>query len=299
MQTNGPAAGWSWLKRGLNIGFEHPRVLFGAGALLLGYAVVVVILQEGLEYLFDLSPHAQLALTGVLMVVGAVIHPVLGAGFLRLMAAVEHGRPVGALSLLDAFRRDQGVSRVVVTGLCLTAIYVLFLALLWLTVAPDLGSWYMQIMALGPHPARDALPALPHGTGTAVAIAIVFFIFYSAAYAIAMGQAAMRAQAPMEALRDGVVGAFKNVLPLLVLALTSMVGLVVFAVALGIALLIVGALLSLISKALAMVLIIAVYLGIVLLAYVVIFGVMYAMWRDVAGDEPGDPSESMAISVEA
>lgn len=301
MQTKGPGAGWFWLTRGLNIGFQHPKVLFGAGALFLVYAVVVNGLQILVQDVLKPPPGELLAFIGLMMLVGAVISPILCGGFLRVMDAADHGRPARALGLFDAFRAGHGAGQLVVLGLCLMLVYVVLLALLYFTVGHDVGAWYMQTMAQMAHGGKDVvMPPLPSGFAATVALLLVFYIFYSAAFAIAMGQVALCGQAPLAALRDGLVGALKSVLPLMVLAITGMIGAIVFVVGVAIALVVITLLASLIgSKVVALVLVGAIYLALLLLLCVVVVGVMYAIWQDVADGGQRDAIDVPVTSVEA
>lgn len=300
MQVRGPSAGWSWLVRGLNAGFHHPKVLFGAGLLFMLYVVLVAGLQILVQRVWVPSPVETLVLTGLMMLVGAVVYPLLCGGFMRVMDAVENGRPARASGVFDLFRRGQGGRSIVILGISLMLIYLVVVLLLFFTVGRHVGGWYMQLMASNlPGATHAVFPPLPSGFGATLALLMVFFIFYSGAFAIAMGQVALRAQPPRTALRDGMAGALKNGLPLVVLAVVGTLGAIVFAVGVAIVVLMITLLASLLSKALALVLTVAIYLAMMLLMYVVVFGVMYAVWQDVAGGGQHDADEMPATSVEA
>jgi hypothetical protein len=105
-------------------------------------------------------------------------------------------------------------------------------------------------------------------------------------YAIGFGQVALGGRRIGEALGDGFAGTLKNVLPIVLLAVLSVIGM--FALVLVVT--IVGGILAvvggLVHKVLGMLLIMPVYIGMLLVIYVVMFGVMYFMWRDICGDAP-------------
>ena len=84
------------------------------------------------------------------------------------------------------------------------------------------------------------------------------------------------------ALLEGVAGAVRNLLPLLVTAAVAFALLM----AAAIALLLVGAVLALLHPVLAVAVFLPLYMAFVLVVYVVMFGVMYHLWRDIAGDAP-------------
>ncbi len=162
---------------------------------------------------------------------------------------------------------------------------MLFMALLYFTVGHGVGAWYMQMVsatAKGTAP-LNASPDFPDGFALVVALMAVYFIFYSAAFAIGMGQAALRERPVMAAIGDGIAGAVKNVLPLLVLTICGLVAYLVFALAAGMVFAILMVIGALLSPVLAMLLVIPLYAAMMMVIYIVMFGVMYALWQDVAG----------------
>jgi hypothetical protein len=105
-------------------------------------------------------------------------------------------------------------------------------------------------------------------------------------YAIGFGQVALGGRSVGAALSDGIAGTLRNVLPIVLLALLAVAAVFALVLVVGI----VGGILALVGglvhKALAMVLVMPVYLGMLLVVYVVTFGVMYFMWRDICGEPP-------------
>ena len=105
-------------------------------------------------------------------------------------------------------------------------------------------------------------------------------------YAIGFGQVALGGRSIGAALGDGLGGTLKNVLPMLVLVVLAVAAM--FALALVVSL--VGGILmlvgSLVHQSLGLLLVMPVYIGMLLLFYVVMFGVMYFMCRDICGVAP-------------
>lgn len=284
MKASGPAAGWSWLVRGINTGRRNPKAVFGAAGLLalcgLAPSAVQLLLQKTLEP----APATLLAMMGAMLVVGAVLYPLLCGGFLQVIDAADAGRPTRATALFAPFRGGHGGRELVLLGVGLMLVYVAVLALVMLTVGRELGAWYMQVLAQAAAggAAGATPPTLPAGFGATFALLLVFGLFYSGVYAIGMGQAALAGRSALDALRDGFVGAARNLLPLLVLAACGFgVGLaaaLLIGLLVGVVLLVAG----LLSQVLALVLLVPLYAALILVVYVVMFGVMHAMWRDIA-----------------
>jgi hypothetical protein len=215
MRAMGPAAGWSWLMSGFTVMKRHPWTIIGAAALFTVCMIVPMALQFLLQQLA--MPHGDAVMIVLLlasMLVFSTLYPVLMGGFMRVIDANHNDRPVNAWMVLSPFRPGQGGLRIALFGLGMLVIYVAFLAALLSTVGHGLLSWYLQLLehqSLGVPP--QALPPLPPGALATFALLTVFFLFYSGAIAIGVGQTSLRDQSPLAALRDGIAGAFKNVCP--------------------------------------------------------------------------------------
>lgn len=125
---------------------------------------------------------------------------------------------------------------------------------------------------------------------------MVVAIFMMGFYSIGLGQVALGNRSVFGAIGDGIVGALKNLLPLLMLV----VGTILLWIAVGIGFGILALLLALIGKLvglwLVFVLIIPLYIVLLLLVFTSMFGVMYHLWRDVCG---GDIATGTAEAVAA
>ncbi|HSR65422.1 MAG TPA: hypothetical protein VLM17_07475 [Xanthomonadaceae bacterium] len=284
MKASGPAAGWSWLVRGINTGRRNPGAVFGAAGLLALCGLAPSAVQLLLQATLKPAPAALLALMGAMMLVAAVLYPLLCGGFLQVIDAAEAGRPTRATALFAPFRRGRGGGQLVLLGVCLLLVYLAALALVMLTVGRGLGAWYLQVLAQAAAggAAGATPPTLPSGFGATFALLLVFGLFYSGVYAIGMGQAALGGRDAMQALRDGFVGAARNLLPMLVLAVCGLVAGLVAALLAGLLIGVVALLAGLLSKVLALALVVPLYVALIVVLYAMMFGVMHAMWRDVA-----------------
>ena len=134
------------------------------------------------------------------------------------------------------------------------------------------------------------MPPLPDGIGTLVGLLVIFGLFFNGVYALSFGQAALGGRGIGEAIGDGIAGTFKNVLPLLVMLVVVLVAGVVAMVAVGLVMALLAAIGSLVHPAVAMLLVAPVYLALLVAIYVIAFGVMYYMWRDICGDAAPVPA---------
>jgi hypothetical protein len=147
-----------------------------------------------------------------------------------------------------------------------------------------IGHWYMEVLTAQ----TNHLPpptTLPDGFWTTFLLVGLFCIFLLGFYAIGLGQVTLSNRSVFGAVGDGIVGALKNVLPLLMLTL----GLIVVWICLAICFLIAVLLVTLLSKLagawLALVLLVPLYIALFLATFTIMFGVMYHLWRDVCGDD--------------
>jgi hypothetical protein len=303
LRAMGPGSGWSWLKRGINLGARNPKAIFGAAALLMLVALVPSALQLGAQFGLGLQGGALLGVVGLATLASVVLMPPLVGGFLRIIDATEHGRPAHPTALFDVFKQGQGAGRLIGFGLLMTVIYVVVFALvLRLAFGEGFFDWYWQVMNLATqqHGAIDphAVPPMPEGMsghiGRVMAFGIVFVLFIGGVYAIGFGQIALSSRSIGGALVDGVVGAFKNLLPILVLAICSFgLGLLLM-IGVGLLVALLAVVGGLVHPALSLLLALPVYLGMLLVIYVVMFGVIYHLWRDVCGEEPPLRNDAVA-----
>jgi hypothetical protein len=283
----GPGAGLSWLIRAVQLGRHNARAVFGAVALLALVASVPQILQIVLESVFRLGPADSVMVAGVMVLLTMAIAPPMFGGVLRVIDAAEHGRDTHALAVFEGYRPDHAAGRMVTLGLLMGLLNLaMFLLVIWL-FGDDLFAWFDKVQAASLEEDQAALQALvqapPSGFRTVMMIGMFFGMFMGSVGAIAFGQVALADARVLPALRDGIVGTLKNALPILVMAAVAFVVMIPFVIVCALVLLLLGTIGALIGASFAMLLMLPAYLGMVLALYVVVFGVMYYLWRDVCG----------------
>lgn len=282
----------------INLGSRNAGAIFGGAALMLMAGLVPSILQA-IGHGFSSSPI--LAWVIPMMAVGYwlfVMMP-LGAGFYQLIHATETGRPTRAMSIFEVFRDTPMVLRM--AGLGLSVILLVFIIglvmrlLLGQDFVAGLAGW---IQALGTIDQQNpVLPPAPEKLGVFVAMSLLFGMFFGGVYMLAFGQAALGDGKLSGALKDGLIGAFKNVLPLLLVSLLCLVmgavGLVVFVLVVGL-LVVVG---SLVNAGFGPLIMLPVYFGWTMLVYVIAYGVGYFMWRDVCSGQEVVPGRGHHVTL--
>ena len=297
-RTAGIGAGWRWLMGAINLGSRNAGAIFGAAALMLVAGLVPSILQA-VGQAISTSPVLALAILVVVVGYWLFVMMPLGAGFYRLIHATETGQTARATSIFEVFRDTSMVLRMAGLGLGVMLLAFIIGLLMSLFLGQDfvagLAAWMQALETMDQQ--NPVLPPAPDKLGLFVALALLFGIFFSGVYMLAFGQAALGGQKVSAALKDGFVGTFKNVLPLVLL---SLLGLVLGGVVLVVFLLVAGLLMvvgSLVSPMLGLVLMLPVYLGLLLLLYVVAYGVGYFMWRDVCGGQEVTPDSGHSVTL--
>lgn len=282
----GAMASIDWLKQAVNLGRTNPKAIFGGAVLLVvaifALALVMALLVGGLGMAL---PEGG-AVTGGLsiLVAGGVmaLMATLIAGYLRLLDAVETGRPASAGDVFSAIGQGGTAIRAIAFMLVLMLAQNLLVFGLIGALAPEFGSWYLENMRASVSGASP--PAeLPSGFGLAMVVTWVIGMFAYGVQSIGFGQIALRDQGVGAALSDGVRGAAKNLLPLVVLFLAMVLAAIALAIAMVILVLLVGMLGKLVGNWLLVLVGIPLYVAFVVGLIVVMFGVMYFMWRDICG----------------
>ncbi len=289
----GPGRGWGWLKQAINLGRNNPKAVFGATALMAAVALIPSMLQLLLQLVFKESPGTIMAVVGVMTLVSMVVTSLLIGGLLRVIHAAENGQPTHATAVFDTFSQGQVRGRLIGFGVLMMVIYVGVFVLVVSLFGKDFMSWYWELItsaqamqASGGAATPPDLANMPQGLGRIMAVGSLFGLFMGGVYAIGFGQVAVGGRSIGEAFMDGLRGTIKNVLPIVVLAVVTIMAMLLLVIGVvlvaGIITLVAGA----ISKVLAFALLVPIYFGMILLVYVVMFGVMYFMWRDICMDTP-------------
>ena len=294
----GPGHGWSWLARAVNLGRNNARAVIGGIALVALVALLPSLVQMLAQQALPGSPDALLAVIGLTTLVSLLVFPPLIGGALRVIDAAERGQPARPGDVFQAFRAGGGSGRLIGFGLAMTAIYLLVFGGIIAAFGTGLPEWYGQYMEVvqrsmeagGKPPSPDQIPMPPSGLGVVMALCALAGLFLGGAYGIGFGQVALGGRGVFAALADGFAGALKNLLPIIVLAILSVVAMLALVLVVTIAgglLMLVG---GLVHPVLAALLALPVYAGMILLMYVVMFGVMYHMWRDICAAPTQPPA---------
>ncbi|MEN4901889.1 hypothetical protein [Luteimonas sp. TWI1437] len=305
IRSVGAGHGWQWLVQAVNVGRGNPRAVYGAVAIVSLLALLPSVLQLVLQLAFGLDAQSQLMLIGALSLVSILVYPLLIGGVLRVIDAVEHGRPARPGDLFSVF--SVGAGRLVGFGLLMGALYIATFYTLVSLFGDGVPEWYLEIMTITqemgasqtPPSAPPELPMPPAGIGPLMALGLLFGMFYATVYAIGLGQVALGGRSVFAAFGDGVLATLKNVLPVLVIAALAMAGGFALILVFGVVASLVTIVAGLLHPALGGFLVLPMYLALLLVLYVVMFGAMYVMWRDICGDAaaPAGPPPGSTIEL--
>jgi hypothetical protein len=110
-RSNGPLAGFGWLKRGINVGHGNPKALLGGASLLLLACLVpsLVTLPIRFHGLDTGTPPDTMTIVWIMVVsaiAGLLVLP-LYAGYLQVIDAAERGLPTRATSSIPIARATR------------------------------------------------------------------------------------------------------------------------------------------------------------------------------------------------
>ena len=299
-RSNGPLAGFDWLKRGINVGYANPKAVLGGAAFLLLMAFVPALITLPIQFgVMRAGSQPDWTAFGLVMAIsvlaGLLLIPLYG-GYLQVIDAAERGLPARARDIFQPYRQG-GALRLIGYGLAIFGVYVAALGIIIAASGMGIARWYAQLMTAQLHHQPLPADAMPDGIGMAVALVMVFGLFMMGAYAISLGQVALRRRNIFAAIGDGFAGALKNVLPLLVFVISLLVAFIVFVVVI----VLLAGLLTLLGKLagtwLVLLLVAPLYIGVMVAVYATMFGTMYYLWRDVCGDD--DHVSAVAQSIAA
>ncbi|WP_456990483.1 hypothetical protein [Lysobacter sp. A286] len=295
-----PMAGFDWLKRGINLGRNNPVAVFGGAALLLVAMLVVgVVAMLGAAAMFAMLGDNLVGMVIIGMLVGVLVLVVMGmlmVGYWRLIDAAENGRPARVVDVFSGLGDMATSSRLIGLLVLMAIVQNVIMAALLSVFAGGVMTWYLQMMqsqALADPTAMMA--SLPAGLGAAYLVMMVVGMLFFAIQSVAIGQICLRRRGVFAAFGEGVAGAFKNVLPLLVLFVSYVVAMIVLVIIAGIVVLVVSLLGKFLGMWITMLIGIPLYLLFLLAVCVVAFGVMYHLWRDVCegGSDATTPAEAL------
>jgi hypothetical protein len=295
-RSRGPLAGFGWLRNAVNLGHGNPKAVFGGAALVLLLSLLPSAVTMPLQFGMTPGP-AMLGLVMAISVIGGLLLVPVLAGLLGVIDASENGRPAKATDVFGPYRRGEWL-RLVGYGVAMIGVYIVAAAIVIAIAGAGVWRWYMQAMTMqqgeADPAALQALQTLPDGFGIAMALVMVLGLLIGGVYSISLGQVALGGRGVFGAIGDGIAGSFKNVLPLIVLAVCGLVAGIVLALVFGLAFGLLAVAAKLVGDWLMFALLVPVYLGAMLMLFVVMFGVIYHLWRDVCGGgEHGATAEAL------
>ena len=279
----GPLAGIGWLKSGINLGRTNSKAIFGGAALVLVGTLLPSAITFPLQKAMAADPRTFGIIMLISMLAGLLLAPLIG-GFFAVIDAAENGRPTKATNVFALYRRGT-FARMVGFGVGMLVLYAIAMGLVLAVVGTGIVHWYMAVLAAQANHHPEAIPSLPAGFGAALALGCVLWLLITGVYAIALGQVALAGRPTLNALRDGLSGSLKNLLPLLVMVIVGFFAMLVFMLVFGLLVVLLALLGKLVGMWLMIALVVPLYIAMFLALYVVMFGAMYAMWRDICADD--------------
>lgn len=297
-RSRGFLAGFGWLKRGIGVSIRHPKPALGGAAFLMLAVLGVTLIMLPMEfYLLRSSTPPSAASFGLIMVVsmllGLLVLP-LYAGYLQVIAAAEAGLSARAGDIIKPYREGK-VLRLIGYGIAMTLVYIALFGLIIALRGNGITDWYMQALTAQ----ANHLPpptTLPDGFGMTMLLTFLLGIFMIGFYSVGLGQVALHDRGVVGAIGDGVVGAMKNLLPLLMLAVCGLLAWIAMSICIGIAAMVIILLGKLISQWLALVLLVPLYVALFLVVFAAMFGVIYHIWRDICGDDVATDAAEVIVA---
>lgn len=293
------ASPFRWLMKALDSGRKQPRALIGGFALMLLVAVLPSVPQVYIEHVVKPPMATLMAVYGAVMVFSLLVVPPVMGGALRLLHRCELGQPAAATDVFEGYRDGGFARRMIGTALLCMLVYLAIFAVLYLAMPSKdfVVELFARSMATPPGGQPD-MAGMPPPSGWLllwfpVAMVVLFVSMHG--YLLAYLQAALGGRGAVDATVTGFAAMLRYVLPFAVFTAAAVAfgGVLVFFVAI-IVILVLG-LLAMVSPVLAVALAVPVYLGLMLVMYVVMFGFYYHAWRDIFGE----PAEAPADALEA
>lgn len=286
-RSNGPLAGFAWLAGGIDVGFGNARAVFGGSAILLLACIVPMLVQLPMHFGIlrvgaELTPWTLGLIFVASGLVGLLLIP-LHAGYLRVIDASERGLPARARDIFEPYRQGEAW-RLIGYGLAMLVVDVAVFGSVLVAMGGGLFRWYLQL-ATAQANYQSPTTALPSGFGTTIVLLFVAGLFLLGVRAVALGQVALGRRSVGQAIVDGLSGALKNVLPLLVFVASLLVAMILFVIVI----ILLAGLLTLLGKLagtwLVLLLVIPLYIAVMVVLGAALAGMMYYLWRDVCGDD--------------
>jgi hypothetical protein len=309
----GLGAMFGWVLDALRFLGKRPGTAIGAAAISIVFGFLIAVPVYVAMYL-AMRGHAgglagmatgagALAMPGLLAQMGVgyaltlllalVLHPPLTAGWIRLCAAIDAGRPASAFDLFAPFREPGTWLRTVLYALLAAVAFVVAVGLL-LLLFRDVFLGMFQMFAAS---FTGGTPELPQGLFLAYLVSGLVLFALEFVFLVGMGEVAMRDTRPVAAFAGACSAVGRNLHKLVVFAIgLAFVGLVVGLV-LGLLFAVVAGVLIALSPGTANVLVLVLEIPIMLVLYPVVYAGMYYVWRSMLGGDavPAPPPSADAM----
>jgi len=306
--ATGPLAGLTWLKRGINLGRHNARAVFGGAAILMFLWLVPSVVQLMLMAMLRPGPMGASIIGVVTTLLAIGLLPPLVGGYLRLIDASENGQPATAGDIFAPFRHGGDARRLISFGAIMLVSSLILFAVLLEFFGEGIAEWFTKIMTLsqqtGGQLDPSQVPEAPEGLGRLIGLGSIAFLLFGSVWAIGFGQVALGRQRVRTAIADGIMGTLKNMLPLLFAAIVVALAFLPLGLVLGLVFKVLEVGGSLIHPVFGAALLLLANVAFMVVMYVVMFGVMYHLWRDVCGatqaqgDRPPPPSNTNNHQIE-
>ena len=296
-----------WVSGALHLLVTHPGAMLGAGAIMLGVAILVSVpmivmmapmmadLSANPTHAADPAALAQMgagrigALYGLTLLLNLVLMPPLVMGWMRLLRSLDAGHGGSALDLLAPYRDGaawlRGIGFTVLAIVAAIVLIALFAAAFWSPISGLMAQAAANQVAV----LNGQTPAPPEFSG-ALVFGYFAFVFgmglFQLGSFVGFAELALRPTSSVPAaLGRGLLGVLRNLPWLIVWALAlSLVAIVVMLVV-GLVLGLLGAVLAMVSPKLAFALFILLYIPILLAIYPLMHAGAYLAWKDMLGDD--------------
>jgi MFS family permease len=292
------AAPFRWLMKSLDVGRKNPKALFLGFFLMLLVGLVPGVMQIFGQAVFPPTSGALMAIYGLSFLLSMVLLPPLVGAAFNLLHACERGQPAAATDIFDGYRDLSFAIRMWLTMLLVMLMYVVALGLLFALLPGK--EFFVELMMRaaatppGGQPDMAGMPAFPPSFLLWLLGAMFVVLVLANVYMLAYARAALNQAGPVQALLDGFAGTLRNLLPFILVAIVvTIVGFVLLLLLALVAGVAIGLLMA-ISPVLAAVVGVPVYIGLMLMLYVVAFGYFYHAWQDIFGEPAVAPEDSIA-----
>lgn len=292
------AAPFRWLMKSLDVGRKNPKALFLGFFLMLLVGLVPGVIQIVGQAVFPPASGALVAIYGVSFLLSMLLLPPLVGAAFNLLHACERGQPAAATDIFDGYRDMSFAVRMWLTMLLVMLMYVVSLGLLFALLPGK--EFFVELMMRaattppGGQPDMAGMPAFPPSFLLWLLGAMFVVLVLANVYMLAYARAALNQCGPVRALLDGFAGTLRNLLPFILIAMVvTIVGFVLLMILALVAGVAIGLLMA-ISPVLAVIVGVPVYVGLMLMLYVVSFGYFYHAWQDIFGEPAVAPEDSIA-----